>query len=691
MKQSLPKETGHHQSIQVPHPAVSNSSVSQAFIDNRQSTKSQRQLMSAMENSPQAIAQRQRIEQIHNSPRIIAQRQLTNALAGDTIQRMNKDEELVQGKFQLIQRIEDDELIQGRFDTMQHIEDESMLQGKFDPAQRIEKEELIQGKFEIAQRIEEKDEQLTDNSGTPQRKVSSAEEQNNTGLPDNLKQGIEQLSGLSMDHVKVHYNSSRPAQLNAHAYAQGSEIHLAPGQERHLPHEAWHIVQQAQGRVKPTMQMKYGVPVNDDEGLEREADVMGAQAVSVGTVQAGEKPNQLTKPAALTAEKAVDHFQTSRLSSAPESAVIQGKWAELENNHWSRETIDNLKLGTILNIKRGFFRLLDILGGYDGPKAQIQDAINKYPDQSNGNPLFRAICEYLRDTYDSGDLYSANQIVNTIIEMTRHPLVDTKILKTVEEAGAEIDYDQTDESDHGGDADAAEEYIDWVELTSQGLSRMPDSVLFQIFYNLAQYHCAKAGAPLPSEDILISRYREWMAHGVFTRSRFKAMLGIQAQQSDETRQIIQRARKGNTFSFNTNYVGNYTGTAYSNVIYYRDGGGNIAFDANPKSIISRFNKSEGENINASSVVWSSPVVNASKVQMRNDLTDNEQGIMPSGKKVKLKNASRAQHFAIADMLYPNSRGGTLTWHHLTEHYKMILVDMKVHAKHGHNGGVHLWK
>jgi hypothetical protein len=85
-----------------------------------------------------------------------------------------------------------------------------------------------------------------------------------------------------MDHVRVHYNSSQPAQLNALAYAQGSEIHVAPGQEQHLPHEAWHVVQQAQGRVRPTLQLKDGVPVNDDVGLEREADVMGAKALERG-------------------------------------------------------------------------------------------------------------------------------------------------------------------------------------------------------------------------------------------------------------------------------------------------------------------------------------------------------------------------------------------------------------------------
>lgn len=105
---------------------------------------------------------------------------------------------------------------------------------------------------------------------------------NNTGLPDQLKTGIESLSGHSMDDVKVHYNSDKPKRLQAHAYAQGTDIHLASGQERHLPHEAWHVVQQKQGRVQPTMQLKGKVAINDDRGLEREADTMGDKAVQVG-------------------------------------------------------------------------------------------------------------------------------------------------------------------------------------------------------------------------------------------------------------------------------------------------------------------------------------------------------------------------------------------------------------------------
>jgi len=110
---------------------------------------------------------------------------------------------------------------------------------------------------------------------------------NHTGLPNNLKTGIENLSGYAMDDVRVHYNSNKPAQLNAHAYAQGTTIHLGPGQEKHLPHEAWHVVQQKQGRVKPTTQLKSKVDINDDPTLEKEADVMGAKALQMRAKTSG--------------------------------------------------------------------------------------------------------------------------------------------------------------------------------------------------------------------------------------------------------------------------------------------------------------------------------------------------------------------------------------------------------------------
>lgn len=122
--------------------------------------------------------------------------------------------------------------------------------------------------------IQKKEEESIDND------LFQVHKENNTGLPDNLKAGVENLSGLSMDDVRVHYNSDKPTQVGALAYTQGTDIHVAPGQEKHLAHEAWHVVQQAQGRVKPTIQLK-GVGVNDDVGLENEADVMGNRSLDI--------------------------------------------------------------------------------------------------------------------------------------------------------------------------------------------------------------------------------------------------------------------------------------------------------------------------------------------------------------------------------------------------------------------------
>lgn len=165
----------------------------------------------------------------------------------------------------LLQRVSDDE--------------EDVLQGKFDATvQREEEDEdTLQGKFEgTVQRMAEDDEEAS------QMKVDTTIQQkpNNTGLPDNLKAGVEELSGFSMDDVKVHYNSSQPATVQALAYTQGTDIHVAPGQEQHLPHEAWHVAQQMAGRVEPTTEVG-GMPVNDNIGLEHEADVMGARANSL--------------------------------------------------------------------------------------------------------------------------------------------------------------------------------------------------------------------------------------------------------------------------------------------------------------------------------------------------------------------------------------------------------------------------
>ena len=174
--------------------------------------------------------------QLQASERMVAQRQQVQAAFGAAAQRQEMPEDELQMKTAQLQG---------------GLEEEEPLQGRFSP-------------------------------------VQAKAEPNQTGMPDGLKSGIESLSGMDMSSVRVHANSDKPAQLNALAYAQGNDIHIAPGQEQHLPHEAWHVVQQREGRVQATTQLQ-GVGINDDQALESEADVMGARALSSAAQRSEDK------------------------------------------------------------------------------------------------------------------------------------------------------------------------------------------------------------------------------------------------------------------------------------------------------------------------------------------------------------------------------------------------------------------
>lgn len=93
---------------------------------------------------------------------------------------------------------------------------------------------------------------------------------NLTGIPTQMKLDFERRSGLSFDDVRVHYNSDKPRKIGALAYTQIPQVHIGPGQERHLRHELGHVVQQKQGIVRPTTWIN-GLPVNNSPGLERSA------------------------------------------------------------------------------------------------------------------------------------------------------------------------------------------------------------------------------------------------------------------------------------------------------------------------------------------------------------------------------------------------------------------------------------
>ncbi len=113
-----------------------------------------------------------------------------------------------------------------------------------------------------------------------ERTEKNASQKDKTGIPRRMKAGFERSSGFSFNDVKVHYNSDKPAQLRAHAYTQGNDVYVAPGQEKHLPHELGHVVQQKRDTVRPTETIG-GLPLNDDKNLENGADMIAAKAESV--------------------------------------------------------------------------------------------------------------------------------------------------------------------------------------------------------------------------------------------------------------------------------------------------------------------------------------------------------------------------------------------------------------------------
>ncbi len=240
-------------------------------------------------SNPFSIIQRARLNPKSLTPADVLQLQRTvgNRAVGRLLSGIGNTSTAQQATVQRQEIPEEEKPLQGKMkQTIQRQEipdEEEPLQGKmvgtFQRQEIPEKEELLQGKMAETiqwQEIPEEEEPL------------QTKRENNTGMPDNLKAGVESLSGIDMNDVGVHYNSDKPAEVGALAYTKGTDIHVAPGQERHLSHEAWHVVQQMKERVKPTMQMKDGIMVNNDEGLEHEADVMGAKAMKMRRLERSE-------------------------------------------------------------------------------------------------------------------------------------------------------------------------------------------------------------------------------------------------------------------------------------------------------------------------------------------------------------------------------------------------------------------
>jgi hypothetical protein len=104
-------------------------------------------------------------------------------------------------------------------------------------------------------------------------------------LPDSVREFFEPRFVGDFTRVRVHTNERAATTVNAldaRAFTVGHDVAFAAGQyspgttqgRELLGHELTHVMQQQEGRVKPTFQTG-GLPINDEIGLESEADRMG--------------------------------------------------------------------------------------------------------------------------------------------------------------------------------------------------------------------------------------------------------------------------------------------------------------------------------------------------------------------------------------------------------------------------------
>lgn len=103
-----------------------------------------------------------------------------------------------------------------------------------------------------------------------------------SAMPGETLSQMSSTFGTDFSDVNIHQGSQSAVDAGALAYTQGNDIHFAPGQydpasqsgQELLGHELTHVVQQREGRVQANNEVN-GMPLNDDKGLEKEADDMG--------------------------------------------------------------------------------------------------------------------------------------------------------------------------------------------------------------------------------------------------------------------------------------------------------------------------------------------------------------------------------------------------------------------------------
>ncbi len=198
--------------------------------------------------------------------------------ASETMAQLKPEDELQKKPEDELQKKEDSSIQMQEEEELQTKPEEELQKKEDDELQKKPEDELQKKDDE---ELQKKSEQNSANSNTQNLNKSSSPEK----MPADVQSKMEGSFGTDFSGVNIHRNDESATQLKAQAYAQGNNLHFAPGKytpestrgQELLGHELAHVVQQREGKVKPTKQGK-GMPVNDSVSLEHEADVKGKKA-----------------------------------------------------------------------------------------------------------------------------------------------------------------------------------------------------------------------------------------------------------------------------------------------------------------------------------------------------------------------------------------------------------------------------
>ncbi|MCU0430829.1 MAG: DUF4157 domain-containing protein [Cytophagaceae bacterium] len=184
-------------------------------------------------------------------------------------------------------------------------------------------------------------------------------------MPEEVQAKMENSFGEDFSDVAIHDNSAQAEDLGAKAFAQGKDVHFAPGEfqpntkqgQELIGHELTHVVQQKDGKVHGS-EVHGKDMVNQDPALEKEADDAGKLASEGKSVE--------VKGGAINST--VQMFEAPGHEAAERTALTEGdKFSNDEASmvyfgNWMRDTNQALvpALGDALGAD-GVFALIKLL------------------------------------------------------------------------------------------------------------------------------------------------------------------------------------------------------------------------------------------------------------------------------------------------------------------------------------------